>query len=259
MIYAKFDVDILDHAKLLDAGAVGRDLWSWGVLYCQKHQTDGALPMAAVLATPWGAGGKGNVRVAAKLVSVGLWERTDKGWAVCRYAKKNQTRSEIDQKKAEARDRMASVRANRKRTQERTSSEQTENNSSVYREVVPGVGVGVNDLPDPGGGPGEGSTARYAEAYAAGIAKGKSAPYAWPGTKYAQWDLGKIIQTFAKDPSGKPYRGDQLLEWIRHTAGEFAIDVIAEKKAQFYSSFAPSGCLKWLNEDALATEARRVG
>ncbi len=114
----------------------------------------------------------------------------------------------------------------------------------------------VVDVLEPGKEP---VGARYQAAYAEGVTRGKGAPWVWPGTKYAEWDLGKIIKGHAVDGSQKPYRGDQLLRCIEHTAAEFASSVIAAKKAQYYSAFEPRGCLKWLNEVDMAEEARRVG
>ena len=42
---------IVDHVKFLEAGIYARDLWEWGMKYSGKHELDGALPMAAVLAS----------------------------------------------------------------------------------------------------------------------------------------------------------------------------------------------------------------
>ena len=104
MDWVKIRTNIIDHERLLEAGAVARDLWSWGMLYAGKHESDGELPMAAVLASPWGAGGKGNIKLALKLVEVGLWERTDRGFRVCRWAEQgNQTKAQIEADRAAAR------------------------------------------------------------------------------------------------------------------------------------------------------------
>lgn len=92
MIYARVDVNFGDHPRAFAAGPVARDLWVWGLLYCRKHELDGELPEGVVLSSPWGAGGKANAKVAAKLVEVGLWERTAFGWTICRYAAVTGTR-----------------------------------------------------------------------------------------------------------------------------------------------------------------------
>ncbi len=115
MIYVRLNTHITDHHRFAEAGAVARDLWTWGMLYAGKHETDGELPMAAVLASPWGASGRANVRVAAKLVEVGLWERTDAGFRVCRWSEQgNMTRAAIDAERAAAKERMAKRRESTK-------------------------------------------------------------------------------------------------------------------------------------------------
>jgi hypothetical protein len=96
---------VVDHPRLLEAGAIGRDLWHWGMLFAGKHETDGVLPMSAVLATPWGAGGKKNVMVAQKLVAVGLWDRVDVGYQICRWSEMgNPTKAELEDKRKEERE-----------------------------------------------------------------------------------------------------------------------------------------------------------
>jgi len=96
---------IVDHPRLLEAGANARDLWHWGMLYAGNHETDGRLPMSAVLASPWGAGGKKNITVAQKLVEVGLWDRVDSGYQICRWVEMgNPTKADLDEKRREERD-----------------------------------------------------------------------------------------------------------------------------------------------------------
>lgn len=48
----------------------------------RSHETGGHLPMAVVLTSTWGAGGRANAKVADHLVSVGLWSRTDDGYQI---------------------------------------------------------------------------------------------------------------------------------------------------------------------------------
>lgn len=115
------------------------------------------------------------------------------------------------------------------------------------------------DSQEPASKPPTEAMARYQAAYAAGVTRGKASPWVWPGTKYADWDLGKILKGHAKDPNGRTYRGDQLLRFIEATAAEFTSAVIAAGKAQYYNAFEPRGCLRWLNEADLAEEACRVG
>lgn len=89
---------VIGHPRFLAAGALGRDLWEWGLKYSGLYETDGELPMDAVLTSAWGAGGKANLRVATKLVEVGLWERTEHGFRSLRWAEMgNPTKAEIEE------------------------------------------------------------------------------------------------------------------------------------------------------------------
>lgn len=111
MIYGKLDVDIIDHEKLLRAGAVARDLWVWGMLYSRKHLTDGFIPVEAIKKSPWGQGtARGNLKCATRLTEVGLWHAAESegGFVMLRYAAKNETKAEVDAKRASDRDRKRS-------------------------------------------------------------------------------------------------------------------------------------------------------
>ena len=145
MIYARIDVVFRDHPKALAAGPIARDLWVWGNLYSRDHQTDGALPRDAVLATAWGAGPrrKANLKVAAKLVTVGLWHVTDGGWAVTNYAAKNDTKAVISARKQQTNDRVKRFR-NALQSRGRNASvpdlEESESESESLKEKDLSVG-----------------------------------------------------------------------------------------------------------------------
>ena len=112
MLWIKQGTHVIDHERFLAAGAHARDLWQWGMLYAGRHETDGEIPMVAVLTSAWGRGGRNNVSVASKLCLVGLWERTDSGYRICRWAEQgNQTKAQIAAERESARIRMASRRS----------------------------------------------------------------------------------------------------------------------------------------------------
>ncbi len=101
MIYAGIDVNIITHAKLVEACAGGDlspfGLWTFGMCYAQLHETNGKLARAVVLTA---LGGRRNVMLAAKLVAAGLWLLNDDGsWSIFNYGKKNQSAEEIRAKK----------------------------------------------------------------------------------------------------------------------------------------------------------------
>lgn len=111
MDWVKTRTHVIDHARFLEAGSAARDLWHWGMLYAGKHETDGEIPMAALMASTWGKGGKANVLIASRLVAVGLWERTDSGWRILKWAEQgNQTKAQIVADREAARERMKKKR-----------------------------------------------------------------------------------------------------------------------------------------------------
>lgn len=114
MDFAKIRAHITSHVRFLEAGPVARDLWTWGMLHAAQQESDGELPMAAVLASAWGRGGKANVGVAARLVEVGLWERTETGYRILRFVEQgNLTKAKLEADRAAARERMNKRRTSR--------------------------------------------------------------------------------------------------------------------------------------------------
>lgn len=142
MDWVKLRTHVIDHARFLAAGAVARDLYTWGLLYAGEHETDGELPMVAVMTCPWGKGGKSNVVVANKLVDVGLWERTDSGYRVLRWAEQgNQTKAQILSEREAARERMA------KRRPPKSDPPSASSESACSPEHRPNFGRSSPDVP----------------------------------------------------------------------------------------------------------------
>lgn len=114
---------VIAHPRFLSAGVHGRDLWEWGIKYAGLYETDGDLPMEAVITAPWGKGGKANIHVALKLVEVGLWERTDSGFRMLRWAEMgNPTKAEIQESRKVEREGRADRRAKGKGKKETLSA-----------------------------------------------------------------------------------------------------------------------------------------
>lgn len=109
VIYAKVDVKLRDHERAMRAG-VAMGTWLWALLYVVEQETDGAIPSVA-LRLAW-AGEKDARKHAAVLVRVGLWEPTDDGWRICRFADKNATRDEVAKRRREVLDRVTKHRRN---------------------------------------------------------------------------------------------------------------------------------------------------
>ncbi len=125
-------------------------------------------------------------------------------------------------------------------------------------ELPPEEPSGVVDVPKPS------NDQRYMGAYVRGIEAGKRGPYEPPGTLADQGTLNRAFLRFGRAGDGSPLRGEALLGWIEDAASDFATDLVRmsrEDPAQvgFYSSFACKGFVRWLNEQELGKEARRVG
>jgi hypothetical protein len=105
--YIKKRTHIVNHPKFLEAGAVARDLYDWGMLVSGAIESDGELTEAMVLSSPWGASGTKNRKVADRLVELGLWERTPLGWRILKWTEQgNVTKALLEEKRAAARERM---------------------------------------------------------------------------------------------------------------------------------------------------------
>lgn len=145
MIYAKVDVKLRDHERAHRAGNA-MSTWLWALLYSREQETDGYIA-DAMIRLAW-AGEAEARKHARKLIEVELWEADAErgGWRVCRYSDKNETRSSIAVRRAEAADRMTRVRANRMRTPSPCSSEHPPNTRSVDRTAVPGSGSGSGSV-----------------------------------------------------------------------------------------------------------------
>jgi|GEM_PF-3118815 len=118
MPYAQIDTEALSHPKVLALSDAAFRLWVASLAYCQRHLTDGALPEACLVAL--------GVRVHAKqvdeLVSRRLWDRTEDGYQVHDYLQWNTSRAAVEQRRAEARERMAKARAQREVSRSRVGS-----------------------------------------------------------------------------------------------------------------------------------------
>lgn len=141
MIFAKVDVKLRDHVRAHTAGPA-MATWLWALLYAREQESDGFIPSVA-LRLAW-SGEKQARRDADKLVEVGLWERADGGWKICRYEAKNDTAEAIASRRKEARERMQSVRANRTRTNR-------EPHESVQNEVPGSLSLSGSDQGGAGG------------------------------------------------------------------------------------------------------------
>lgn len=103
MAWIKVDVRASTDPRLLSVGYAGRGLWLDAMCYCGMHQTDGLIPQAIVT----------DPKLAARLVTAGLWAQTPTGYEVRDYLILNSTQEQITRARAEKAVRMATLRAAR--------------------------------------------------------------------------------------------------------------------------------------------------
>jgi hypothetical protein len=109
-MWAKLDDGFLDHRKVFLAGAkLGRNgpaiaigFYSIGLMYANKHLTDGHLPEDVVrqfhhVEKPF--------KVAAALVFAGLWEKERKGFRIHDFHDHNPEAAEVQEKRKRDRER----------------------------------------------------------------------------------------------------------------------------------------------------------
>ena len=143
MPWVRLADDFYDHPKIIAVGSAAGWLWVCGLAYANRYLTDGYLPSAAVRRIA--DDGDDPLRLAARLVEVGLWEAADAGYRIHDYTNY--------QPSAQA------VKAERKKTAERVASwRKRSRDNDVSNGASNAVGTGApGPDPDPVPGPGPGS------------------------------------------------------------------------------------------------------
>jgi hypothetical protein len=111
MTWFKVDDSLADHPKVLRLQALkgwqgALALWVLAGAWASRHLTNGAVPGATVARL--GA----SRRDADLLVSVGLWERTETGYAYHDWTSRNPTRNDVEARRERTRDRVTRWRCN---------------------------------------------------------------------------------------------------------------------------------------------------
>jgi hypothetical protein len=116
-MYAKLNDELIDHRKIFHAGElIGRDgaaialgMYTVGLLWSNKHLSDGVLPSAVVrsfrhVTRP--------IQIADALTKAGLWERNGHGgWRIHDYAAfGNPSSASVKEKRNRDRDRKRAER-----------------------------------------------------------------------------------------------------------------------------------------------------
>lgn len=276
MIYARIDVNIINHEKALLAGPEAFGLWAWGMCYAQLHETNGRLPRVAVMSA-LGAERRVLRRAAVRLVVAGLWTESEDGsFQVHNYDRKNQSAEEIAARKA------AGKLANAERQRAFRERRVTQSNA-VTRPllVTPVTGLEPEPSPEPTptptpepvserpvrrpmepvvepivpleprtskvlGNDGDGGAAW--EAWKVGISRATGQPV----SDMSRWDKLELVDFVNAHAGGR--RGELLMAWISSTAETFA-------RAHMGDGYgiAAKRCKAWLDGGRKTPKAARAG
>jgi hypothetical protein len=110
MTWVRLDDGFPDHPKVDAAGPLAAWLYVCGLAYCARFLTDGHIPAdrvarLAAVAEP--------LALAARLVEVGLWERTTGGYRVHDYAEYQPSAADVRRDRAATAARQAAWRDRR--------------------------------------------------------------------------------------------------------------------------------------------------
>jgi hypothetical protein len=114
-MWARLDDQLIDHHKLLTAGELlGKNgpvlalgFYTLGLMYANKHLTDGHLPLAVVKNFRQA---ENPVSIADALVKAGLWEKNGNGFQIHDFDDYNPTAAAVKKRRKEDRLRKAAER-----------------------------------------------------------------------------------------------------------------------------------------------------
>jgi hypothetical protein len=110
-MWSRLDDALLDHRKLFLAGQIiggyngmglALALYVAGLLYSNRHLTDGHLDVAVVRGMPHI---RRSLDVADALVQVGLWERNDRGFVIHDFKDYNFSAEQVAERKRQQNER----------------------------------------------------------------------------------------------------------------------------------------------------------
>ena len=140
---------VTHHPKLLTVGAEAAWLWVAAIDYARAHLTDGFVPAVALPTLVTNCRTRVE-KLAAQLVSARLFVSRDGGYVVNDFLEHNDSRAQVEAKRAADAKRKAEYRAKRERRVPPMSQLDNEpvrhvsqRDTSVLARAYPGVGVGV--------------------------------------------------------------------------------------------------------------------
>ena len=127
MPWFRIDDNLAFHHKVVAAGNPAIGLWARAGALCAQQLTDGFVPEHMIAAL-------GTKAQADRLVKVGLWDRTDGGYAFHEWAERQPSKVDVQAERAAARERMREYRAKRKGTSQEASSQVSDERSPEQTE-----------------------------------------------------------------------------------------------------------------------------
>lgn len=94
-MWSKLDDQFPDHPKVMQAGPLASWLYVCGTCYCNRLLTDGFIPTSQVGKL---ADVKNAIKLAKKLVEVGLWEEVDNGYQIHDFLDHNMSAEEAKER-----------------------------------------------------------------------------------------------------------------------------------------------------------------
>jgi hypothetical protein len=110
VIYAKLDVCFYRHTRFLRAGLEASAIWAATLTFLRENDSKDGRIEYDELWRLFAVGEERGRKLADRLIEVGLFEACYGGYILLRYAAKNETREEIEARRADTRERVAKHR-----------------------------------------------------------------------------------------------------------------------------------------------------
>ena len=114
MIFAKLDVCFWRHPRFIDAGLESCAFWAAALAWLRETESSTGFVSFARAKQLLDVGDKKARKLGERLVQFGLFDRCEGGYLLVRYSEKNETREQIDARRAAARERQAAFQRNRR-------------------------------------------------------------------------------------------------------------------------------------------------
>lgn len=262
MIYARVDVRMPTHRRFVKAGPAAVGYWAAALCYSRGEELDGHLPAEAVgLILALGDRDARKLADRLCLASVDLFKSDGAGgYWILKYDEFNETKAQIEQRRAQTRKRVGKHRSNAASNAVTnivtnasgngnvpgSGSVSSEISSSEIRDPTCQVAVEAQPLPPTGRLP-DGVVAFERPFWVAAYERAVIEARGDPGWVMPQKQVG-ALRAVIESRAGAEERKD-LGAWIDREVREFVRSVLClGVPFGIYSAFAPDGLQRWYNE-----------